>query len=644
MTSVDTAPGPDVIDPAPEDPRAGYPRPQLMRADWFDLSGTWRFGYDDEDRGVRERWFDEFGHDRFDREIRVPYPPESPSSGIRDTGHHVIVWYQREFTAAAPDGHRVLLHFGAVDHRATVWINGAHVAEHEGGHTPFTVDVTDHLISSAADEVAVQSVVVRAEDDPTDVMQPRGKQDWRVEPHAIWYHRTTGIWQPVWLETVPELHVQELHWTPDPTRAIVTCEARLAGGPAVVTVVLRLGEEVLAEAAAAVSGKTAVLHLDLPAGHHGQDLDRLLWSPGSPTLLDAEVVVHRGTLQAMAAGDRVSSYVGYRSVGVADGAFLLNGKPYFLRLALEQGYWPESHLAAPDADALRREVELAKELGFNGVRIHQKIEDPRYLYWCDRLGLLVWGEMPSVYAFGPTAVERLTREWLEVLRRDRSHPCIVTWVPLNESWGVPHIEHRGPQRDLASALYHLTRSVDPTRPVVSNDGWEHTTSDLWTVHDYGPHGPGLLERYGDPDALRRSLTIGRPGRRRVLLDDPQGPARPVVISEFGGLSYAPASGEPWFGYSTVASPEDLLAAFDDLVGALLDSPGVAGFCYTQLTDTDQERNGLLTADRKPKVAPDRVRAVLNRPARAVPAEEIDRYRAAANARSRAQNIASVERD
>jgi hypothetical protein len=293
---------------------------------------------------------------------------------------------------------------------------------------------------------------------------------------------------------------------------------------------------------------------------------------------------------------------------------------------LEQGYWPESHLAAPSAAALRREVELIKELGFNGVRVHQKVEDPRFLYWCDRLGLLVWGEMANAYAFSATAAERLVREWLEVVRRDRSHPCIVTWVPVNESWGVHHIADDPAQRHLVTALYHLTKALDRTRPVIGNDGWEQTESDMWGVHDYGASGTGLTERYGSVDAVRHTLREGRPGRRRVLLDDDTDRGQPVVLSEFGGLSFSPAEGDDWFGYSTVGSADELLERLAELVGAVLDSPVLAGFCYTQLTDTEQERNGLLTAERVPKIAPERVREVLTRPGRAVPAEEVDALR------------------
>ncbi len=600
-----------------------HPRPQLAREHWDDLCGRWQFAVDDADEGVRDRWYET--DVAFDREIVVPFPPESRASGIADTGFHPVVWYRRGVAVPdVPRGERLLLHFGAVDYRADVWVNGRYVGGHEGGHTPFTLDVTGSLRPDRDEQV----VVVRAEDRAQDVTQPRGKQDWRPEPHSVWYHRTTGIWQPVWLERVPDLHVTELHWVPDVPGARVGVELRLSrvpDHPVTVRVTLRLGDELLAEQT--VATRDDVLHhtIAVPAARNTQDLSRLTWTPHSPVLVDAEVTV----LDDGRAVDDVRSYLGFRSVGFADGKFLLNGRPLFLRLVLEQGYWPDTLLAAPDADALRREVELVKRLGFNGVRIHQKVEDPRFLYWCDRLGLLVWTEMPSAYTFSTTAIERLTREWLDVVRRDRSHPCVVTWVPLNESWGVHDVETVPAQRHYVSALYHLTKALDPSRPAVGNEGWEHTDSDIWGVHDYGASGAGLRERYGDATAVERSLREGRPYRRRVVLGDAQRQGRPIVLSEFGGLSYVPSPGERWFGYATVRSAEELLERFEELVGALLDSTELAGFCYTQLTDVQHEDNGLLTEDRTPKVDPDRVHAILNRPSRSIPAEEVDLYRVAA---------------
>jgi beta-galactosidase/beta-glucuronidase len=583
--------------------RGTHPRPQLIRPHWLDLSGSWQFRADDADRGRSEKWFEGSG-EAFNRTIVVPFPPESPASGIGRRGHHPFVWYRRTFHApAAAEGGRLLLHLGAVDYRADVWLNGHHVGAHEGGHTPIRIDLTGRLEPGDTGQV----LVVRAEDRPTDLTQPRGKQEWRPEPHDIWYHRTTGIWQPVWLEPVPDLHIVEVQWTTDLTAATATLQMRLSRtppSPLTVAVRIRRGDDVLADTTVRTTSDVLRHTVTLPAAH-GPDGERLTWSPEHPTLLDVDLTLRDGDRVV----DAAQSYLGLRSVGCADGRFLLNHRPYYLRLVLAQGYWPQSHLAAPSADALRREVELVKELGFNGVRVHQKVEDPRFLYWCDRLGLLVWGEMANGYAFDTTAVERLTREWLEVLQRDRSHPCIVTWVPVNESWGVDHVERDPAQAHLVTALYHLTKAVDPTRPVISNDGWEHTCSDIVGVHDYGSAAE-LTQRYGSPEAIRHTLRHGRPGGRRLLLIDDIHHGQPVVISEFGGLSVAPADGQKWFGYATVATNDELLARFAGLVAALRDSPGIAGYCYTQLTDVEQETNGLLTADRAPKVPPARIRAVL----------------------------------
>jgi beta-galactosidase/beta-glucuronidase len=602
----------------PETTDLDHPRPQLVRDGWLDLCGEWGFAVDDADGGLAGRWSVEAAP--FGRSITVPYPPESKLSGVGDRTVHPVVWYRREIEVERPgDGRRVLLHFGAVDYEASVWVNGQLVGSHRGGHTSFRFDITEALRDNGS-----QLIAVRAHDPADDPGQPRGKQDWLPEPHGIWYHRTTGIWQPVWIETVPQSHVEELAWTTDPVAGRVSVRAQVASASGTtLRVVLSLGDEVLADQRVRCDTDEVDCDIALSAARHGQYYGRLLWSPEHPTLLDARVSIEDGDGRVV---DTVRSYVGLRSVGISDGRFLLNGLPYFLRLVLEQGYWPESHLAAPNPDALRREVELVKEMGFNGIRVHQKIEDPRLLAWCDRLGLLVWGEMPSAYSFGPTTVERVVAEWSEAVRRDRSHPCIVTWVPLNESWGVPHIAVSETQQHYATALYHLTKALDPTRPVISNDGWEHTESDIWGVHDYAAFGSSLAERYRDADAIDRVLHDRRPGRRRVLLGDPVRRGQPVVLTEFGGLSYAPAVGQEWFGYATVSSQEEYEERFSGLVQAVLDNPELAGFCYTQLTDTEQERNGLLTEDREPKLPLERIRAVVSGPARAIPSEEIDASR------------------
>jgi len=596
-----------------------HPRPQLTRARWIDLSGDWGFAYDDEARGLDEDWPRRV--DPYTRTIRVPFPPESPASGIGDTGFHPVVWYRRAFADPRANGEeRLLLHCGAVDYRAQVWVNGRLVATHEGGQTPFSADITAAL--QASNEREEQVVVIRAEDPPDDLAQPRGKQDWEEEPHRIWYHRTTGIWQPVWLEPVAATRVARLRWTPDLDRGLLGLAVTLArpdDAPLRLRVRLRLHGKRLADDTYTVEGTTLQRDIALDPGRMRMSSEHVLWSPAHPNLVDATIGVLDDDGRVV---DEVFSYVGLRSAGVANGRFLLNGRPFYLRMALEQGYWPASHLAAPDDGAPRREVELAKALGFNGVRIHQKVEDPRFLYWCDRLGLLVWGEAANAYVFSHIAMDRLTREWLEVLERDYNHPCVVVWVPLNESWGVPNLVHDPAQRHYVQAMYHLTKAHDPTRPAIGNDGWEHLVGDVYGIHDYAFEGATLRERYGSSEAMERMIHEVQPHHHAVTLPGYHREGEPIMLTEFGGISYRPGEDAPWFGYATVTGRDEFLAKYRELLDAVLDSPVIAGFCYTQLTDTGQETNGLLTAERQSKLDPAAIRAITGRPAAAVPGDVI----------------------
>lgn len=600
----------------------GYPRPQLVRDGWHDLCGEWEFGFDDLDVGVEERWW-EPGRGVFDHKIVVPFPVECVLSGIGDRGLHGRVWYRRQVQVPLREsGQRLLLHFGAVDYRASVWVNGCFLGIHEGGQTPFCFDAEGAVAlgSHRADGQVV--VTVRVEDDPTDVSQPRGKQDWRSNPHAVWYHRTTGVWQSVWWEVVPRCHVTSLNWDSKAQDAAVSLEVELSQPPpeeSFVRVTLEMGAERLAEVRSPILESRSRVLIALPALESGWERGRFEWSPGSPSLLSAQVEIVGSDGATV---DKVDSYLGLRSVEARNNRFLLNGRPEYLRLVLAQGYWPESHLAAPNGAALRREVELAKGMGFNGVRVHQKVEDPRFLYWADRLGLMVWGEMPSSAGFSSRSVGALVREWQEVVRRDRSHPCVVAWVPLNESWGVPDLAGRADQRELVAALYHLTHALDPSRPVISNDGWQHLDSDIWTIHDYAPSGATLRERYGSGDGLARVLADRWPGHAEVLLPGARDRGQPVVLSEFGGLTYARAEGDTWFGYRTVPSPQILGDALAELVGAVVSSQELAGFCYTQLTDTEQEQNGLAFADRVTKLPAEELRRIFSQPAKSIASEEV----------------------
>ncbi len=603
-----------------------HPRPQLTRARWTDLCGPWAFAYDDADVGLSERWVDRA--EVFDRSIRVPYPPESPASGVGDRAPHRVLWYRRSFVADLAPGERLLLHFGAVDYRARVWVNGRLVAEHEGGFTPFSADVTDVLVDGE------QIVVVRSEDDASDLEQPRGKQDWEDEPHAIWYDRTSGIWQPVWLEPVPESHVAEVHWTPDLDAGQLRMDVRLRRSgdrPLRLQVVLAAGDEVLVDDEVHVRDDRVRRDFSLRLTDLALGSAAHLWSPETPNLIGArlrllEVADPEGSRTSTVV-DEVAGYTALRSIAASGRRILLNGRPYFLRLVLAQPWWPESHLAAPSADALRAEVEHVRALGFNGVRLHQSVVDPRFLSWCDRLGVLVWAEMPAAYEFSRRSVERVTREWTAVMARDASAPCIIAWVPINESWGVPRLEVSAAQRDFVRALYHLTKALDPTRLVIGNDGWEQIVTDVFTVHDYTPHGETLRERYGDTAAVEDTLRRTQPGYRSVLLPGVVWGDQPVVISEFGGLTYddQPGEGDVWQGYAVVHDPADLLERYRGFVDPLIDSPALAGFCYTQLTDVQQERNGLLNERRRPKVDPAAIRRINRRPAAAVPADEIESF-------------------
>jgi len=597
--------------------QALHPRPQFTRAHWTDLSGTWAFAYDDADVGREQRWPER--DDVFPLTIEVPYPPESRLSGIGDRSFHPVVWYRRTFTADAEPQERLLLHFGAVDYRTQVWVNGSLVVQHEGGHTPFTADVTQALRPGGE-----QILVVRAEDFPTDASQPRGKQDLHVQPHNVWYQRTTGIWQPVWLEPVSASRIATVRWTTDVARGCLQARVGFhrvsAGSRLQITVSLR--GVLLAEDTWVVTDQSALEGLTrdmvLLGAEMSLDREAWLWSPDTPNLMDV-------TLRLLGSSgvllDQVSSYVGFRSAGTSGNRFTLNGRPYHLRLVLAQGYWPQSHLAAPSAEALRREVELVKELGFNGVRVHQKVEDPRFLYWCDRLGVAVWAELPSAFAWSTTAARRSTREWLEVLERDVSVPSILTWVPVNESWGVPALQDDPAQRAFVQAMYSLAKALDGTRPVVGNDGWEHVVTDMVTIHDYAGDGATLRQRYGSADSVKSSLTEVQPYYRPVLLPGVVADAAPILLTEFGGVSYRAGDGF-WNGYGIATDEQDFLCRYRDLMDAVLGSPVLAGFCYTQLTDTEQERNGLLTEDRAPKADLATLYAITHRPSAAVAGDVI----------------------
>ena len=568
---------------AQEIPRPEFPQPQFQREHWLNLNGKWEFEFDDGNTGLDHDWAS--GARKFSRSITVPFCFESKSSGIGDTSFHPWVWYRRGITIPAEwKNQRVLLHFGAVDYRSSVWINGRLAGRHEGGNTPFQFDITSLLKPES------NTLTVRAEDPPTDRYIPRGKQYWEPKSRGIFYTRTTGIWQTVWLEAVGSSFLESVRIRPA-NDGTVKFEAHIARSQPELEVyaTVREGRQNVATAMSRADGPRANLAAMVS--------EPKLWSPGSPQLYDVVFELKRGA----AVLDRVGSYFGFRSVSVENGRVAINGRPTFLKLVLDQGYWPQSVLTPPTDDAIQYDIRMTKEMGFNGARKHQKLEDPRYLYWADRMGFLVSSEMANAYLFDDSYAERFTREWMAAVERDYNHPSIVIWVPINESWGTPNLHDRRQQSHLKS-LYSLTHTFDATRLAIDNDGWEHTDmTDVFALHDYARTGELLYEKYRN---------LGKPGApvpnngRAALAPGFAYNGTPFYLSEFGGIAFIPPGhqvpAESW-GYSGVEkTAEGALERLRGLYGAIARVPAWSGLCYTQLTDVEQEINGLMTYDRKPK--------------------------------------------
>jgi hypothetical protein len=574
-----------------------YPRPQLVRDHWQSLNGQWQFAFDD-----AQRYNGPLDPIEWTHQIVVPFAPEAQASGIGDTNFHTCCWYRREFDIERGDG-RVILHFGAVDYSARVWVNDVFVADHTGGHTPFSADI-GHVLRAEGPQV----VTVQAIDDPHDLAKPRGKQDWLLQEHSIWYPRTTGIWQTVWIERVAATYIKALRWTPSFEGFEIGCEVRVGGDiqdDLMVEVKIRHGKTLLADDLYKLVGHEAIRKIVLSDPGIDDSRNELLWSPERPTLLDCELTLYHAGRKL----ESICSYTALRSFAINRDRLMLNGRPYPLRMVLDQGYWPETLMTAPSDDALRRDVELAKAMGFNGVRKHQKIEDPRYLYWADKLGLLVWEEMPSAYRFTPLAVTQLVREWTEAIERDYSHPCIIVWVPFNESWGVPNLTSIQAHRNAVEALYHLTKTLDSTRPVIGNDGWEASATDILGIHDYDCDPVKLRARYEVSDPVRTLFDQRRPGGRILTLDGFPHRGQPIVLTEFGGIAFDKTeSAIKTWGYSRANSAESFHELYRSLLEVVNTTFMFSGFCYTQFADTFQEANGLLHADRTPKIPLEQISA------------------------------------
>ncbi|WP_430082962.1 glycoside hydrolase family 2 protein [Paenibacillus ferrarius] len=577
-------------------PRAEHPRPQFVRDSWMNLNGEWQFDFDDANVGTPSGWHK--GETNFTQKIQVPFAFQSKLSGIGTNEFHDIVWYRRDFTLPQGfEGKRILLHFGAVDYEASVWVNGTLVATHVGGHTPFHADITEALQAGA------NRLVVKAVDYSRDVTLPRGKQYWLEDSASIFYTRTTGIWQTVWLEAVsPEAYLAKVKMTPDidakQIEMVFYVDGAQSGAKLQLKVEVSFKGKPVTEDMYSIKGssETRKIRID-DFNDHGLGG---WWTPNKPNLYDVTFTLLVNGQEA----DRVTSYFGMRKVSIEKGQLCLNNRPYFLKLVLDQGYFPDGNLTPPSDEALKQDIELTKAMGFNGVRKHQKLEDPRFLYWCDRMGLVVWSEAANAYEYSDQYVRRFTQEWIASMERDYNHPSIIAWVPLNESWGVPNIQVDRLQQQHALTMYHLTKSLDPMRPVVSNDGWEMVHTDLFSIHDYEWREEVLKERYSSTE----KAVSAKPSRRVLAVEGFPYAGQPILVTEFGGIAYKKSEWEGW-GYSGADNDEDYESKLRAVIQPLLRSGVVQGYCYTQLTDVEQEINGLLTYDRKPKIPVEIIKAI-----------------------------------
>jgi beta-galactosidase/beta-glucuronidase len=573
-------------------PRAEYPRPDFVRTEWLNLNGEWDFEFDDGNTGENERWYN--GRE-FSGKITVPFCYQCKSSGINNTGMHENLWYRRSFDLPSGfRGKRVLLNFGAVDYIAKVWINGEFAGSHSGGYTPFKIDISRYL-KDAGNEVVVKS------EDRYDCTQPRGKQYWKEKPDRCWYTATSGIWQTVWLEAVGDIFIDKVRLTPDIDRKNVLAEIFLDKEPYTASAQIEVSYKgsTIKMINVSLTGRISRVTIDINEEDYIDEIH--YWTPENPNLYDVRITISKDDLII----DSICSYFGMRKIAVEGDEILLNNKPYYQKLVLDQGYWPESLLTPPSDEAIVYDIEMTKKLGFNGARKHQKIEDPRYYYWADKLGLLVWGEMPSGYWFNSDEIKNITSEWIEFINRDYNHPCIIAWTPLNESWGVRNIYSNKEQQNFARTLYHLTKAMDPIRYVSTNDGWEQVESDICAIHDYIAWGEDFTPKYQDKDKL---LSVGAVSRM-LYAQGSEYEGQPILLTEYGGIAFESEDKDNWGYNGAVRDEEGFLKRYSSITSAVKDMKYIRGYCYTQLTDVMQEVNGLLTADRKPKVSVEAVRKI-----------------------------------
>lgn len=566
-------------------PRAEHPNPQWERETWKNLNGPWEFEFDFGCSAVERRLWEK---ERFDREILVPFCPESRLSGIGYTDFISGVAYRRNFELSQEElSGRVLLHFGAVDYEASVYVNGTLVGSHKGGYTSFCFDITKHVAPGP------NTLFVAVKDDVRSGLQPKGKQAHLYASSGCDYTRTTGIWQTVWLEFVPERHIQSAKYYPDPANGKVTVTG-LVQGQGTLQLTALWEDKPVGEAALSVEDGFFTAQLDLSETH--------LWEPGKGGLY---------TLLLSFGEDRVKSYFGLRTAKFQGRKFLLNGKSLFQRFVLDQGFYPDGIYTAPTEEDLVKDIQLSFAAGFNGARLHEKVFEARFLYHCDRLGYLVWGEYPNwgLDHAHPLSTETYLNQWSEAVERDFNHPAIIGWCPFNETWGYREEREKNA---LLTSLYKLTKRLDPTRPCIDSSGNYRVLSEVYDIHDYDQDTQSFQARWdGLTDRIRETGGV-IPAEDPFFNSAPEGPSgrapffnqpydnQPIFVSEYGGIRWPDDTVEGWGYGNAPATPEEFFARYKGLTEALLNNPEIFGFCYTQLYDVEQEVNGLYTYGRAQK--------------------------------------------
>jgi beta-galactosidase/beta-glucuronidase len=581
-----------------------YPRPQLVRPEWTNLNGEWDFAFDRRDVGKAEKWNVHFPQSQ---KIVVPFTYETKLSGIGIEKDVNVVWYHRKLPVSRKDlsNERLILHMEGCDYYSEIYVNGVMTGSHTGAYSRASYDITDALDDNE------NYLTVRIEDS-RDKSQPRGKQRWLDDNYGCWYVQTTGIWKTVWLEKVPSVYIQALRLTPSAKKCCIDFDMEVNQLPVdnekyVAQFRIMDGEKEINTVSLALEQKKVSGRCFL----YGSELHNWgikLWSPEHPNLYDIEVTLVRDE-QAV---DKVYSYFGLRDICCSKGQILLNGVPLYERLILDQGYWKDSGLTPPSEEALIEDIDKTLALGYNGVRKHQKVEDERYLYWADVKGLLVWSEVGAFYDFTEKSITDFTQQWIEIVRENYNHPCIITWTPFNESWGIRQVKTNRQEQEFTEGIYYLTKSLDSTRPVIANDGWEHTISDIITIHDYAEDGDEFYRHY--MNHIQEILKNERfPSREKAAFADGyEYKGQPIMITEYGGIAFQTDKG---WGYGNQVSDEkEFLNRFKNITEAIKRIPWCCGYCYTQLTDVQQEVNGLLSENRAYKVSPDKVKAINEIPA------------------------------